>query len=171
MNKQCCTGMVAMLFAVIGAHAQAADVRVHWLHPEKFTDIRAGNQSQDDFTAHVIKELNLVITDLAKKMPDGLTWNVNVTDLDLAGDVHPMARMGGHEIRIIKDLYWPRMSLNYTVTDQKGAVVAEGKDDISDMNFLSGAYLIPMTSDFKYEEKMLRTWFTRQQRDKQLPQR
>ena len=171
MSKRFGVDIVVAIVCALTLNVQAGEVKVNWQQPEKYTDIRAGNESQDYFTAHVIKELTLVLAELAKKIPDDMTWNVTITDLDLAGDVHPVARMGGHDIRIIKDLYWPRMSLHYIVTDPKGAVVAEGKDDISDMNFLAGAYLIPMTSDFRYEEKMLRTWFSRQQRDKKIPQR
>ena len=162
---------VSMLFVGIAmlAQAEAGEVKVTWQDPEKYTDIRPSNEIKADFKDRVIKELDLVFVDLAKKLPEGYQWDITVTDVDLAGDVRPFFHHGMNDVRVIKELYWPRMSFSYELKDAAGKSVASGKEDVKDMNFLMRRSLSTGTGGFQYEEQMLRDWFRRQQRDKIFP--
>jgi len=153
------------------ALAQAGEVRLTWQEPEKYTDIRSTSETRDAFQARVIKDLSAVFSDLAGKLPDGVTWIVTITDLDLAGEIRPMLRRSTSDIRLVKDIYWPRMSIRYSLLDAKGQLITEGKEDIKDMNFMFGSAIGSGNSSFQYEERMLRDWFKRQQRDKVFPVR
>jgi len=166
MKKFC-----AALFATSAfmSAAYAGEVKVTWQDPEKYTDIRPSSETKEAFQEQVFKELGKVFEDLAKKLPDDVKWDVVVTDVDLAGDVRPGMRGGMNDIRIVKEIYWPRMSMTYKMTDGSGKVIAEGKDDIKDMNFMSGIMIPTGGTNFQYEEKMLQDWFKRQQRDKVFP--
>ena len=150
--------------------AQAGEVRLVWQEPDKYTDIRASTDTRDAFEQRVTKELGDVFASLAKKLPDGVTWNVTVTDVDLAGEVRPMMYRGTSDIRIVKDFYWPRMAFSYVMTDAKGQLIGQGKEDLKDMSFMFG-HMASGRTGFQYEERMLRDWFKRQQRDKVFPTR
>jgi len=149
--------------------ASAGEVKVTWQDPDNYTDIRPGNENRTSFREQIFKELDQVFAGLAKKLPDDIQWNVTVTDLDLAGDVRPMMGAGVSEIRVVKEIYWPRMSFNYTMTDTKGAMVAEGKEDISDMNFMMTRPINIGNGSFPYETKMIEDWFSKQIKNKKFP--
>lgn len=157
--------------AVFAVQAQAGEVKLTWQEPEKFADIRSTSETRDAFQERVIKELGKVFVDLANKLPDGVTWIATVTDIDLAGDVRPMMRHGTGDIRVVKDIYWPRMSIRYSMLDARGQVISEGKEDIKDMSFMLGNPMAARNTAFQYEAKMLRDWFRRQQQDKRFPSR
>jgi len=165
------TFSTVFLAIVMTAQVQAGEVKVTWQEPEKFTDIRPGNESKSGFQARMIKELDLIFADLAKKLPDAYQWDVTVTDVDLAGDVRPFFRNTVDDIRVIKDLYWPRMTFSFDLKDEKGKSVASGTENVKDMNFLMRSGLATGNSSFRYEEQMLRDWFAKQQRDKIFPSR
>lgn len=160
-----------LLATMMATQAQAGEVKVTWQEPEKFTDIRPGNESKSGFQARMIKELDQIFADMAKKLPDAYQWDVTVTDVDLAGDVRPFFRNTVDDIRVIKDLYWPRMTFSFNLKDEKGKSIASGTENIKDMNFLMRSGLATGNSSFRYEEQMLRDWFAKQQREKIFPSR
>ncbi|MFZ3000443.1 MAG: DUF3016 domain-containing protein [Undibacterium umbellatum] len=160
-----------LLAALMAGQAQAGEVKVTWQEPEKFTDIRPGNEFRSDFQGRLIKEFDSIFAEMAKKLPDGYQWDVTVTDVDLAGDVRPFFRTTMNEIRVIKDLYWPRMTFSFDLKDGEGKSVVSGTENLRDMNFLMHSNLAGSNNSFRYEEQMLRDWFKKQQRDKVFPVR
>lgn len=162
-------GLALFIASALTSSVYAGEVSITWQTPEKYTDIRPSSETREAFQERVAKELGEVFVDLAKKLPDDVKWTVTVTDIDLAGDVRPMMRGTANDIRVIKEIYWPRMSLSYRMTDSKGATIAEGQEDIKDMNFMMGMHIPSGHTSFEYEEKMLQDWFRKQQRDKKFP--
>lgn len=175
MKKILLNAASTVVISIIGMSASlsanAAEVTVHWQEPEIFTDIRSGNEAAQAFQFRMIREFDVVFADLAKKMPDQYQWDVLVTDVDLAGEVSPAHSRMGREVRIVKDLEWPRMSLSYTLKNTINGEFISGKEEIKDMNFMAHSYFHSGDSSFYYEEKMLGDWFARQQRDKIFPER
>ena len=158
-----------MLTSMLASNAFAGEAKVTWQEPEKYTDIRPSNESRDSFKERIFKEFNIMFAGMAKKFPDGYLLEINVTDLDLAGDVNGMYSSLGREIRVIKELYWPRMSFSYILKNGKNEIVASAKEDIKDMNFMSPVGMHSSGSSFDYEEKMLNDWFKTQQKMKKFP--
>lgn len=166
--------MKKMLFALTiamtcASNAFAGQAKVSWQEPEKFTDIRASNETRLGFQERVFKELEQVFSDMAKQLPDGYQIEIVVTDVDLAGDVNGTYRQMGNDIRIIKEIYWPRMSFTYAIKDAQNALLSSGTENVKDMNFMSGSRFTSGHSGFVYEEKMLNDWFKKLQKDKKLP--
>ena len=159
------------LGGMFAAQAYAGEAKITWQDPDNYTDIRPTDETRDAFRNRVFKDLGAVFEDLAKQLPDGVMWDITVTDVDLAGDVRPMMRAGMNDIRIVKEVYWPRMSIQYKMTDASGKVLAEGKEDIKDMNFMMNSSGLYGGSSFQYEERMLRDWFKKQQREQKFPSR
>lgn len=169
--KQQYSWMALLGTIAVSALAQAGEVKLTWQDPEKYTDIRPSNETRDGFQARVIQELGAVFASLAKKLPDGVTWDITVTDIDLAGEVRPMMYRATSDIRVVKDFYWPRVAFSYVLTDAQGRLIGQGKEDLKDMSFMFGGRIASGRTSFQYEERMLQDWFKRQQRDKLFPTR
>lgn len=167
MNKYLFS-LLALAFGT-GA-ALAGEAKVTWQDPDNYTDVQPTNETKAGFQARVFRSLDEAFDSLAQKLPDGYNLQVTVTDLDLAGQVKPMRSPGGQDIRVVKDIDWPRISFSYILSDQKGQQVAAGQENLKDMNFRSGIN-IDTSDSFYYEKKLLRNWFNKQQEKKIFPQK
>ena len=167
--KKVLFGLMLTSMIVSPVSAFAGEAKVSWQEPEKYTDIRPSNESRDSFKEKVFKEFNAMFSTMAKKLPDGYQMEVTVTDLDLAGDVNGMYSRLGRDIRVVKELYWPRMSFSYILKNEKNEVVSAAKEDLKDMNFMSSIGIHSSGNSFDYEEKMLNDWFRAQQKTKKFP--
>ena len=160
---------VLTAFIVVGA-ACAGEAKVTWQEPDNYTDIREGNDLRDSFRQGLFRDFELLFTDLARRLPDGYLLDVTVTDVDLAGEVNGMHFGRWQDIRVIKALYWPRMSLDYKLTDGTGQLLASGHEDIKDMAFFDRGVWLRLTR-FSFEEQMLRDWFKKIQNEGKFPAR
>lgn len=62
-----------------------------------------------------------------------------------------------NDIRIVQDMYPPRMSLHFRLTGEDGTVVSEGERKLRDPAFLSQAGA--NNSDaLRYEKRMIDDW-------------
>lgn len=164
--------LFSLLLAGLSASPAFAGVaKVTWQEPDKYTDIRPGNELGDSFKERLFKEFDTMFSTMAKKLPDGYQLEITVTDLDLAGDVNGMFNRLGRDIRVVKELYWPRMSLSYVLKNEKNEVLSSAKEDIKDMGFMSSPIVHSSGSGFDYEEKMLNDWFKAKQKMKKFPAR
>ena len=160
--------IASVMLSAIGAFAHAGDVKITWQDPDKYTDVRSATERTDKFQEHVQHDLGEVFNDLATKLPDGYHWDVTVTDIDLAGDISPWRRHGFNEVRVLKDLYPPKISFSYTLKDQNNQVVAEASENLLDASYLQRS-VRGGNQDFFYESRLLREWFGKKLRDKSFP--
>lgn len=151
--------------AMLTAHAATpsnAEVKVSWQQPEKYTDIRPANGTKAAYQKRVISAFDKIWADVATKLPAGYRLEVTVKDLDLAGDVNPMFRIDHNDIRVIKDIYFPRMTIDYVVFDANKQPVMTGTDErIKDMGFMMSTPSGFNQREFIYEAEMLKKWFKR----------
>ena len=148
------------MVVVLPAFAHAGEAKVKWHDFNDYRDVRQGNNSpKGAFHKNVAKNFEKHFNKLAEKLPEGYTFNVEVTDLDLAGDV----QFGGiNELRIIKPIYFPRIDFNYSVTDKDGKVVSEASDvKLKDMGFMDKMKR-GLDTSFYYEKRLLSEWFEEQ---------
>ncbi|MCV2884786.1 DUF3016 domain-containing protein [Aestuariibacter sp. AA17] len=159
--------LILSSLVVFSVAAKATDeiqnVEINWQNPEKYTDIDGANESNKRFRERTIKQLTSHISDLAATLPDGQSLTITVTDVDLAGQVWPASFVGmgnsGSEIRLIKDVYIPRMELHYTLHDNTGAVVMEDDVKLKDMAFNHKLNRYFDDESLRYEKAMLDAWF------------
>ncbi|WP_420995631.1 DUF3016 domain-containing protein [Cupriavidus sp. 30B13] len=90
-------------------------------------------------------------------LPPGDTLKIEVLDIDLAGRFEPW-RFPGTDLRVVRDITWPRMTLRYTLS-RGDRVLASAEERISDMNFMMSANLYPDSDPLRYEKAMLDDWF------------
>src|SRR3954464_9487729 len=112
--------------------AASADVTVNFTDPDKFTDVRDsvnGRPSQyylDELTRYVKEES-------ARHLTSGQKLTVTFKDIDLAGDIPPGSI---HDVRIMKEIYIPRMELHFQLMDAAGAVLKEADRRLVDLNYM-----------------------------------
>lgn len=151
------------LFAAKAKPAPAADNRVTvvFTNPEKFTDLKDSFSDSENYRGRdqylpLIEDY--VQQEAGRFLADGQKLTVTFSDIDLAGDFEPWRGVQFDDIRVVKDLYVPRLTFSYKVTDAAGVVVKEGERRLVDLGFQ-----MRMTSGFRedplrYEKDMLRDW-------------
>jgi hypothetical protein len=151
---------VLMISALLAATVTAGEVKVEYKDYKKFTDMKPASEVRGSFEKRTMASFDKIFADLAKKLPEGYSWNVIVTDIDLAGDVNHMITQTGQQIRVIKDIFIPRINFSYTLLDQNKVVVAEEKDlKLKDMGFMSRTSNTRANEANEHERVMLERWF------------
>lgn len=134
---------------------QAAQVEVKWTNPDKYTDIKAGEGHRKKFQEQTFKTLEEHFAKMAEMLPEQQKLLVDVTNLDLAGDVNYTMK----RIRIIKDIFTPRMKFNYQLLNADNTVVKSEDVSLNDMGFMMSNSLKYRSKSLSYEKEMLDDWF------------
>ena len=142
----------------LGVPAYAGMASVEWTNPEDFRDIRPANESRKRFQERTLKELTKYFNKLAGKLPEGYELKLNITDLDLAGNVE-FGRT--QQIRIVRQIHFPRIAFEYQLFDQDKQALSAEKIDLKDMNFLHNIRTKTTTESLGYEKHMIKEWFTK----------
>ncbi len=154
--------LAASLLLALGlpARAFAADearAAVTFDHPEKFTDLKDSISGTDKGRDYYLKIIRTLVEEEANHLlPAGQKLAITFTDIDLAGDYLP-SMPANRDIRVMKDVYPPRMKFTFQITDASGAVVKEGEERLSDMNYLQTPGL-NRSDELFYDRAMLRDW-------------
>lgn len=142
------------------ADASQAAVTVNFHEPEKFTDARSrfGGETDKEYLEILA---NCVTKEAARHLAPGQRLEVTFTDIDLAGefiptDPHKM------DIRVVKDIYMPRQTLNFRLVGEDGKVVKEGERRLTDMNFMNNARLIGRNEPLFYDKSLLEDWLKKE---------
>ena len=171
---KCRTASSALLAALLAVAALAgapaiaattsatapANVSVTYDHPEQFTETRklrglAPQLDNDDY----LKVLKTWLEKRAGKMlPPGERLDIVVTDIDRAGNFEPWRRGTLREVRIIKDVYPPRIDLRFRLLDANGKVIREGTRKLRDPGFMSDSINTSANDSLRYEKSLLDRW-------------
>lgn len=148
--------LAASLLALAGATSAAAATEVRFINPEKFSDLREIRVLPSNYLAPIAAHIKALVD---KDLP-GMSLEVDITDVDLAGEIEPVGpRM--EMIRVMRSVTWPRISLRYALKDASGKTVRTGEAQLSDMDYmnnLAGSSSEPL----RYELNMLSNWFRRE---------
>ena len=132
------------------AHA-AGTVEVRWVEPAQFSDVSRNPIERD----RELQALGKYISQLGSRLPDGQSLLIEVTDLNLAGELQPFSWRDARVLRGGAD--WPRMELRYSL-QAGGRTLQSGQARLSDMN-----YFFSLRSDeLGYEKRMVERWFKEQ---------
>ena len=136
------------LGASAAAHA-AGTVEVRWLQPERFSDV--GRNAMD--RERTLASLAEILKQLGTQLPDGQTLTLDVSDVDLAGEIAP-GRL--RDIRVLRDRAdWPRMDLHFTLS-AGSTLLKSGSAQLADMGYMHGP---PANGGYVYEQRMIERWF------------
>ena len=168
---KCRTALHVLLaaMALLGMPAMAAtttapaNVTVSYDHPEQFTETRkihALAPIRDDES--YLKTLKAYIENRAGKMlPPDERLDIVVTDIDRAGNFEPWRRGPMREVRIIKDIYPPRIDLRFRLLDANGKVLREGTRKLRDPGFLTDSGTSSDTDSLRYEKRLIDRWLNK----------
>lgn len=142
--------------------AEGGAVSVQWTDPAQFSEIKFSGNRWESKRGTWVTDLATYLRDEAgQRLARGQTLDVTITDIDRAGRYEPIVRNGMEDIRIVKDIYPPRMTLNFVVKGPDGQVVAEGERKLVDHGFLMGANL-NNTDNLRYEKRLIDDWLRRE---------
>jgi hypothetical protein len=148
----------ALILALCGCESAPATgphgkVVVNFDHPENFTDVKASYGGSTDQGYLDVIRLHLE-NRAGPLVPVDRTLTVTFTDIDLAGDIRP-TRTG--DVRIVKNIYPPRMNFRFSLTDASGKVVKEGTEKLVNL-FPEMQTGIGRDEMLFYEKEMLNDW-------------
>jgi len=139
--------------------AAPARTEVVFDHPEKFADVRDNISPTDRGRDEILARIRSYLVEHTTPMvPDGFKLTIVFTDIHLAGDFEPWRGAQWDGVRIIKNIYPPYFRFSYTVTDPKGRVVKEGKEDLRDLDFMTTGLQYPTDDALHYEKDVLDDW-------------
>jgi hypothetical protein len=159
MNKHLIP-VASFLLALAGTASAAPNLSVTFVHPENYADAGySRSYASEKERAELQRDIEQHLQTLAQRgLHPGETLKIEVLDIDLAGQFEPFRFRTGNDVRIVRDVAWPRMKLRYTLT-QGDQVTASREEQISDMNFLTSINRYSSSDRLRYEKAMLDEWF------------
>jgi len=146
-------GLLAVLAPGLPARA---DVSVEFVEPERYTDVGPyGVESERNLRA---LERHFKVQG-ERCLQDGESLELKVFDVDLAGRDEWWHR-GSYDLRVMRDITWPRLDLAYVWRDASGKILGERREQVNDMGYLWRSAFVRNETDYlPYEKAMLRDWF------------
>jgi hypothetical protein len=133
-------------------------MQVNFFEPEKFTDVKmtemADDRDRDDLLARIREYL---VGQAKYYIPQGQTLEITFTDIDMAGEFEPWRGPQWNDVRVVKDIYPPRMAFSFRLTDAEGNVLKQGRRELRDMGFLL-KLSIDRNDSLRHEKAMLDDW-------------
>jgi len=156
-----CAGLPAASTPV--ATSAAARIQVTYARPENFSENRQfGPQDRYNRVDYLDALREHLIERAAQWLPAGLRLQVTITDIKLAGAYEPWRGSRLDRVRIMKDIYPPRIDLDFKLTDRSGAVLREGSRKLRNLAYLQGdAGRIGDSDPLRYDKALLDAWLRR----------
>ena len=141
-------------------------VNVAWADPAGFSELKfSGNHwaaSQGKWLENLAEYMR---KEAEQELPAGHHLDVTIVDIQRAGRYEPWQSMRMQDVRMVRDIYPPRMTVQFRLLDAAGNVVAEGERKLSDPAFLTGSSPISDSDPLRYEKRMVDSWLRREFRD------
>lgn len=168
MKKFLMVSALAGLFAAGSAVAGNYDrVNISWHDVENYKDINPAEETVARFNKRMFSSFERQFVQLAKKLPEGYTMKVVVTDVDLAGRVLPTNKGSLRLTRVIEHNFKPSISLSFAVFNAEGKQVLSSQDVNLDSKVTHRAPRRQhMHREFSYDNYFVKKWFN----DSVLPQ-
>lgn len=141
------------------APEKPSNVTVNFEDSDDFTDARSdfGFGTDEGYLDIISRHLKATA---GRLLAEGQKLEITVTDVDLAGEFLPTSRP--EQIRVIKEIFRPRITLNFKLTNAAGAVVKEGDRTLTDLNFMNNLGVIGRNEPLYYDKTMLSDWVNKE---------
>lgn len=167
--------LALLLSACAGSHAlrvtdtarpralpDAGPVGVHWGDPARFSELRYSLNRHEAARGDWVAQLAGYIRERAEEqLPPGERLDVEIIDIERAGE-YEYFHFPASDVRVMRDVYPPRMRLHVRRTGADGRVIEEGERRISDMAYLMGPQPLSSTDPLRYEKRMIDRWVRRE---------
>jgi hypothetical protein len=140
-------------------------VQVQWTDPAQFTELRHSNNRWEARRGNWVEQLATHLRERAdRELAPGQRLDVTITDIKRAGDFEPWQSPQFRDVRFMRDLYPPRISLQFTLTDARGQVLEQGERKLVDSAYLHGPGLYTDQDPLRYEKRLIDEWLRRELR-------
>lgn len=144
-------------------------VSVQWSDPAKFSEIRGSANRNEAERGDWVTDIAKYLRERAeRRLPGDERLEVTITDIRRAGNFEPWRGVQYQDVRILRDLYWPRIAIDFKRSRADGSVVAEGQRVLSDPAYLSNASVIGEGDPLRYEKALIERWLRRELRQDAL---
>ncbi len=157
------TGGAGMLAAdAPRALPESGPVSVAWVDPATFTELRHSSNRWAATEGDWLQELAQYLRKRAQEqLAPGDRLELTIVDVDRAGEYEPWHGLALHDTRIVRDLYPPRMTLQFRHYSAGGSLLAEGERKLSDPAFLINSSPINSSDPLRFEKRMIDAWVRR----------
>lgn len=139
------------------------NVTVTFQDPDNFTDVHE-NQSLETSTYYLDELRGCLQQTASPLLAAGQKLVITVTDVDLAGDNNFSSP---DHIRIMKEIYAPRVHLKFQLLDADGKVLKEGERKLIDQFYLQQIKMPGGNQDpLYYDKALLKQWVRNEFRTK-----
>lgn len=141
------------------ASVAAQKVQVVFVHPEKFTDVRDSYPGTEKGRDAILERIHrYMVREAGKFVPNGDHLLITITDIDLAGDFEPWRGPEWDDVRVVRDIYPPRIDLSYRLTDASGRVVKEARRRLVNLAFQQEITRAFPDDSLRYEKQLIDDW-------------
>jgi hypothetical protein len=158
------SGLAALLvLPAVAAPKPAARTEVVFFEPEKFTDASdryLGGERDRDGILDRLKDYLIERAD-SRFVAEGQKLAVTITDVDLAGEFEPWHGPSAQDVRIVRDIYPPKINLAFRLTDANGEVLAQGQRELRDLAFMM-SISINTSDSLRFEKALLDDWLRKE---------
>lgn len=138
-------------------------VSVAWTDPAQFSEIRfSGNRWEAERGDWVVQLARYLRQRAAARLAPGQSLDVTLTDIRRAGNYEAWHGPRANDVRIVRDLYPPRITLRFALHGADGAVLAQGERRLADPGFLQGAARLDDSDPLRFEKRLIDDWLRRE---------
>lgn len=138
-------------------------VKVGWNDPTTFREITYGRDRIDTRRGVWVEQLaGYLRTRAEARLAPGEQLEVTLLDVDRAGEYEPWLGPRFDDVRMMRDIYPPRIILDFRRLDSAGAVIDEGRRHLTDAAYLSRASMGRSSDTLRYEKRVLDDWLRRE---------
>nr|WP_223250888.1 DUF3016 domain-containing protein [Rhodanobacter denitrificans] len=161
MLRLLCLACLVLASVIAQAATPPDNVSVRYKDPQHFTEAkRSVGVHLIDADAY-LKPLSAYIVQRASRiLAPGQRLDIEVTDVVRAGAYEPWRGPDFYDVRIIRDIYPPRIDLNFTLYGADGKVLRQGERKLRNAAFLSSSSPVDQDS-LRYEKSLIDLWLRR----------
>lgn len=151
--------LCAILLAI--ASPSWASVTVQFVDPQLFVDGTMEGYREPPEANRVLVEIRKHLLALGDRcIPNGQSLTIRILELDLGGHYEWQQRASTGNVRVLRDVAWSRMTLEYVWQGTDGTVLGKSVDRLGRTIFLSSDTRHSRTDVVLPDEKaMITEWF------------
>ena len=108
------------------------------------------HSTEQSLTRHIQERASRVLL-------EGQKLDITFTHIERAGSVEPWRGPSSYDVRIVRDIYPPRIDLTFRLLTADGSTLSSGKHELRDLGFLSRTNMYS-NDPLRYEKTLLDDW-------------
>jgi len=138
-------------------------VSVVFVKPAEFTDLKSSELGSDKERSELLDEFQKYFRETGERLLSaGQRLELTITNIDMAGDFEPWRGAQFQDVRFVRDIYPPRIDLEFRLLDASGKVLKEGKRELRDMAFMMKLSILPDSDRLRREKDLIYDWFSQE---------